>query len=111
MINSRISEAYIHFALIYMIDHIFLVLKIKDLINEDGDLTTLFKLTTGTKPPVSYLRVLFCPCVLRKASAHVDKKALKVFHGIFVGITQHQKEYIFYVPGTRKIISSYDFFL
>ena len=34
----------------------------------------------------------------------------KGFRGILVGITQHQKVYIVYVPGTRNIISSYDFF-
>ena len=32
----------------------------------------------------------------------------KVFFGIFVGIPQHQKGYLVYVPSTRKIISSYD---
>ena len=30
------------------------------------------------------------------------------FHGIFVGITQHQKGYLVYVPSTRKVVSSYD---
>ena len=33
---------------------------------------------------------------------------LKVFRGIFVGIPQHQKGYLVYVPSTRKVISSYD---
>ena len=33
MVNARVLEAYIHFALIYTIDHIFLVLPIKDMIN------------------------------------------------------------------------------
>ena len=32
----------------------------------------------------------------------------KCFRGIFVGITQHQKKYLVYIPVTRKIISSYD---
>ena len=32
----------------------------------------------------------------------------KVFRGIFVGIPEHQKEYLVYKPSTRKIISSYD---
>ena len=80
-----------------MTDDIFPVLPIKYMINEDGDLTTPFKLVTGTKPSVSHLRVLFCPRVVQKA-AHVDKKALnmrhqaqKGFHGIFVVIPQHQK--------------------
>ena len=35
-------------------------------------------------------------------------QAQKGFRGIFVGITQHQKVYLVYVPSTRKIISSYD---
>ena len=35
-------------------------------------------------------------------------QAQKGFCGIFVGIPQHQKGYLLYVPRTRKIISSYD---
>ena len=101
----------------YTTDNIFPVLPIKDMINEDGDPTTPHKLATGTKPSVSHLRVLCCPCVVRKSTAHVDKKALNMhhqaqncFHGIFVGIPQHQKGYLVYVPSTRKIISPYDVF-
>ena len=100
----------------YKTDHIFPVLPIKDIINEDGDPTTPHKLETGAKPSVSYLRVLFYPCVVRKATAHVETKALnmrhqaqKGFRSIFVGIPQRQKGYLVYVPSTRKIISSYFF--
>ena len=46
MVHARVSEVYIHFALMYIIYHIFLVLLIKDLINEDGDPTMPFKLAT-----------------------------------------------------------------
>ena len=35
-------------------------------------------------------------------------QAQKGFRGIFVGIPQHQKGYLVYVPSTRKVISSYD---
>ena len=59
--------------------------------------------------------MLFCPCVVRKATAHVDTKALsmchpaqKLFRGIFVGIPEHQRGYLVYVPSIRKIISSHD---
>ena len=114
MVHAKVSEAYIHFTLMYTIDHIFPVLPIKDIINKYSDPTTSFKLATGKKLSVSHLRVLFCPCVIQKATAHVDKKALtmchqaqKFFRGIFVGITQHQKGYLVYLPSTRKIISSY----
>ena len=35
-------------------------------------------------------------------------QAQKGFRSIFVGIPQHQKEYLVYLPSTRKIIYSYD---
>ena len=98
----------------YTIDHIFLILPIKDLINEDGDPTTPYKLATGTKPSVSHLPLLFFPCVVQKDTAHVETKTLnmrhqaqKGFRGIFVGIPQHQKGYLVYVPSTRKVIFLY----
>ena len=115
MIHDRVPEVYVHFALMYTTDHIFPVLPIKDLINEDGDPTTPHKLATGTKPSVPHLRVLFFPCVVHKATAHVETKTLnmrhqaqKGFRGIFVGIPEHQKGYLVYIPSTRKVISSYD---
>ena len=37
MVHARVSEAYIHFALMYTPDHIFPVRPIKYMINEDGD--------------------------------------------------------------------------
>ena len=98
-----------------MKDHIFPVLPIKDLMNEDRDPKTPHKLEIGMKPSVSHLRVLYCPCVVRKAMAHVDTKTLNMCHQaqkgfccIFVGIPEHQKGYLVYAPSTRKIISSYD---
>ena len=115
MVHARVPEVYVHFTLMYTTDHIFLVLPIKDLINKDGDPTTPHKLSKGTKPAVSHLCVLFSPCVVRKATAHVEKKTLNMLHqaqkgfrGIFVGIIEHQKGYLVYVPSTRKLISSYD---
>ena len=115
MVHARVPEVYVNFALMYTTYHIFPVLPIKDLINEDGDPTMPHKLVTGTKPSVSHLRVLCCPCVVRKATAHVETNRLNMSHqaqkgfcGIFVGIPEHQKGYLVYVPSTRKVISSYD---
>ena len=69
------------------------------------------------KPSVSHLHMLFFTCVVWKATEHIGTKALnmrhqaqKDFRGIFVVILQHQKEYLVYVPSTRKIISPYDIF-
>ena len=115
MVHARVLEAFIHLSLMYTTHNIFPVLPIKDPINKDGDTTTPHKLARGTKPTVSHLCVLFCPCVVRKATVHVERKALnmrhqakKWFYGIFVVIPQHQKGYLVYVHSSRKIISSYD---
>ena len=93
MVHARVPEVYVHFELMYTTYHIFWVLPIKYLIKEDGDPTTPNKLATGTKPSLSHLRVLFCPCVVRKATAHVETKTLnmrhqaqKGFRSIFIGI-------------------------
>ena len=117
MVHARVPEVYVHFTLMYTTDHIFLVLPIKNLINKDGNPTTPQKLATCTKTSVSHLLVLFCPCFIRKATTHVETKTLnmrhqeqKGFRGIFVGIPEHQKGYLVYVPSTRKIIYSYDVF-
>ena len=106
MLHARVLEAYIHFALMYVTYHILPVLPIKYLINEDGEPTMPFKVATGTKSSVSHLQ---------KDTAHVRTKALKICHqaqkgfrGIFIGIPQHQKGYLVYIPSTRKIIYSYD---
>ena len=108
MVHSRVLEAYIHFSFMYATDHIFPVLPIKDLINEDDDPTTPFKLATGTENSVSNVCVLFCPCVVRKATAHIDRKGFSRY--LRCNCTA-SKWYIVYVPSTRKIISSYDTFL
>ena len=80
MVHARFSEEYIHFSFMYTADNIFLVLPIKYMINEDGNTTTPHKLAIGTKPSVSHLRMLFCPCVVQKSNAHIEKKALNMRH-------------------------------
>ena len=80
MVHARVPEVYVHFVLMYTTNHIFLVLPIKYLITEDGNPTTPHKLATGKKPSVSHLRVLFCPCVVCKATEHVETKTLNMRH-------------------------------
>ena len=80
MVHARVPEVYVHFTLMFTTDQIFPFLLFKDLINEDGNPTKPHKLATDTKPSVSHLRVLFCPCVVRKATAHVDTMALNMPH-------------------------------
>ena len=68
------------FSLIYTTDHIFPVLPITQLVNHNGEPTMPHKLATSTKPSLSNLHILFFSCVLQKATAHVDTKALKMRH-------------------------------
>ena len=72
------SEKYIHFSLMHTTDHIFPMLPIKQLVNQDSAPNTSQKLVSGTKPSVSNPSVLFCTCVVRKATLHIDKKALNM---------------------------------
>ena len=63
---------------------------------------------------LSYQTYVFSfSCVVRKSTAHVDTKALNMHHlsqkgfrSNSVGIPQHQKWYLIFVPSTRKIVSS-----
>ena len=59
MVHARFSEVNIYFEFMYTTDHIFPVLRIKDMINEDGDPNMPFKLATYSNPSLSYLRRLF----------------------------------------------------
>ena len=101
MVYAPVYEVYIHFTLIYTADHILQVLTIEYLIKKYGEPTTPFKLATGMKSSISNFRVLFCPCVVQKDTAHVGtnelnmyQQAQKSFRGTFVGIPQHQKGYL-----------------
>ena len=102
MVHARFLEYYIHYALMHTSDHIFPVLPIKELINKDGKPTTPFKIATGMKPLILHLRILFCPCVVRKATAYVETKdsimrqqAQKGIGGILFGISKQQKGILF----------------
>ena len=105
---AQVSDNYIRFSSIYTIDHIFSVIPIKHLVNQDGEPTKPQILATGTKHSVSDLNVLFFPCVLEKATAHVDTKALIMHHYkeviVASSVESHntRKGYLIYVPITRK---------
>ena len=80
MVDAQVLEAYMHFTLMYTADHILLAFPIKDLINRDKGPTLPFKLATGTKPSLLHIRILFCPCVVKKSTAHVGTKTLNMSH-------------------------------
>ena len=59
IVYARVLEAYIHFSLMYTVDHIFPVLPIKDLQTNTAIRPCHLNLLSGTKPYVSHLRVFF----------------------------------------------------
>ena len=82
----------------YMTGHILPVLPIKHLVNYNCEPNKPHKLATDTKASLLNPRVLFCTCVVLKATAHVDTMALKMrhqsqksFRGIFIGTPKHPK--------------------
>ena len=102
--HTSFGRIYTFFVNVYNSSNIY---SFKNLINQDGEPTTQHKLETVTKTSVSNICALFFPYAVRKVTAHVDGKALnmchqsqKGFQGIFVGIKQHQKGYLIYVPST-----------
>ena len=114
MVHARILEEYIHYALMYTTDHNFPVLPTKDLIKKYSKPTTPFKLTIGKNLQYRiYACYFFCELyrklmhTLTKGVTYVSPSA-KVFRGIFVGIPQHQKRYLIYIPITWEIVSSHD---
>ena len=52
MVHAWDSDKYIHFALMYTTDYIFLVIPIKHLAKQDVEPTTPHKVANGTKPSV-----------------------------------------------------------
>ena len=80
MVHAQVYDIYTHFSFMYTTEHIFLVLTIKHLVNQYGEPTTPHKLETGIKPSVSNLRVLFCSCVLPKATAYVNTNMLNMHY-------------------------------
>ena len=99
----------IHLSLINITHNIFWVLTIINLVNQYGEPTTPHKLETGMKPLVWNTRVLFYSCDLQKSTARFDRKALNMRHqsqkrfwGIIIGIPQHLKGFLVYVPSARK---------
>ena len=80
MVHARVSDEYLHLELMYTADHIFTVIPMKYFVNQDNGPTRPQKLANGTKPSVYKLPVLFFTCVVKKAAAQVDTKALNMRH-------------------------------
>ena len=57
MVHTQVYDKYIDFALMHTTDHIFHILSIKKLVNQDGEANMPHKLASGKKPSVSNLHI------------------------------------------------------
>ena len=73
MVHIRVFGKYINFALMYITNHIFPILPIKNFTNQDNEHTKPHELAPGndTKPLVSNIRVLSCTSVFYKKWLHM----------------------------------------
>jgi hypothetical protein len=90
---------------------IFNVLPVKGLQNPDGNTATPYELFVGSKPKIHHFRVFGCPLVTKKWSTpqtSSGKQTKRGIRGIFIGLDNDQKGYLFYAPGTHQIYISGD---
>jgi transposase InsO family protein len=123
MVFAHVGDEFYDFA----IEHawkVFNLLPLRDLVDSNGDPCTPLGAYTGTKPKLSRLRVLFCPCVINNGQTkrHIDpakpKKARKVntrsncaergTKAIHVGLPRYQNGWLCYIPSTGGLRVSQD---
>ena len=73
MVHARVLKAFIHLALMYTADNIFLLLPIKDPLDKNGDTIMAFNLETGKKPSVSQYVFYFSMCCTKSYCTCWDK--------------------------------------
>jgi len=108
LIHAWLPDAYMFHAITYA-TMVFIVLPIKDLIDQEGNVTTPSCLFLGTKPLVSAFHVFSCPCIAKKWTARINGKLIMdSTQWTFIGFPDSQKGWFLYIPSTRQIIVSGD---
>jgi hypothetical protein len=114
LVNGRLPDMYLYHALLHACD-VINILPLKDLITDDGTVTTPFELFVGSKPMVSHFRVFRCPCIAKKWTTSVDGKpkdnskgTQRGIRGMHLGFFPTQKCLLLYTPSTRQIVIAGD---
>jgi len=98
-----------HHALLYSC-HTFNALPVKGLFL-NRHVSTPFELFQGVKPKIGHLQVFGCPITARHwttAENTNGKQTQRGIRGIFVGMADNQKGYLFYSPASRQLYISGD---
>ena len=119
IVQARVDKSCTHFALLHAI-RIFCAIPICTLRYKYKSITP-FQLLTSQKLKLQHLRVLFCPCLVKKysitkltKSGHstfvnvVKNFAQRGVRGIYVGFDDLTNGHLIFLPQTSQIISSVD---
>jgi hypothetical protein len=110
LVHARLPDTFMYHALSHACK-IFNVLPVKELQNSDGNTAAPYELFVGSKPKIHHFRVFGCPVVARKWSTTQNssgKQTERGIQGIFIGLDDNQKGYLFYAQGSRQIYTSGD---
>jgi transposase InsO family protein len=109
LVHARLPDSFMFHALLYSC-HIFNVLPVKGLYL-NGQVGTPFELFQRSKPKINHFGVFGCPVIARKWTTSTNangKLTQRGIRGIFIGLAQIQKGYLFYSPTSRQIYISAD---
>jgi hypothetical protein len=110
LVHARLPDIFMYHALVYAC-HIFNVLPVRGLLNEEEIPATPHQLFYNTQPMISQYRVFGCPTIARRwvtLNKSNGKQTEHGTHGIFIGFSSHQKGYVIFSPGSRQIVISDD---
>lgn len=108
LVHAHLPDTFMYHALTYAC-HIFNVLPVRGLLNEEDTPATPHQLFFGKCPMVSKYRVFGCPTIDHRWVTHNKSNGKQTEHGtrgIFIGFHANQRSYAIYSPGSRQIIIS-----
>jgi hypothetical protein len=103
LVHARLPDTFMYHALVYAC-HIFNVLPIRGLQNDDDIPATPYQLFFDKRPMISNYRVFGCPTVVKRSGKQTERGT----RGIIIGFHSNHKGYLIYSPGSRQIMISGD---
>ncbi len=106
LVHAQLPDTFTYHALTYAC-HIFNVLPVRGLMNEEEIPSTPYQLFFGKCPFISRFRVFGCSTIVRHWVLHNKtngKQTERGARGIFLGLHMNQKGYLVYSPGSRQVI-------
>jgi transposase InsO family protein len=110
LVHASLPDTFWYQALQYA-TCIFNVIPVRGLKNHAEFPATPHELFYGSKPLILSFRVFGCPSIVKRWVADErgnGKQTERGMRGVFIGFDTNKKGYLFYMPGSRNILSSAD---